>query len=246
MEKRTVCRRRWKKYFPWSFRHRKVAILLVECGMCLLLFVVFLSERGGVFPTNAQAGKAWEEETKKVAITFDDGPHPIYTKQLLDGLDERGVKATFFVTGINAERYPEIIREISRQGHLIGNHTYYHTQLTGGNLETFKEEIFKTNELLKELTGEEILYIRPPYGSWNKAVEKDLNMFPVLWSVDPLDWCSTSVSCIVQSVMAKVRENDVILLHDHYPSTVTAALKIVDKLTAQGYRFVTVDEILFD
>lgn len=185
-------------------------------------------------------------DSKKIALTFDDGPHPYYTHQLLKGLKERNVKATFFITGQNVEAYPDIVKEIYEDGHLIGNHTYSHIQLTNKNEESFKQEIIKTNEVIREVTGEDTIYIRPPYGSWNKEFEKELNMFPVLWTIDPLDWCSSDVSCIVNTVCAKAGENDIILMHDQYKTTVTAALKIVDKLSEEGYEFVTVDELLFD
>ena len=153
---------------------------------------------------------------------------------------------TFFITGKSAEAYPEIVREIYEDGHLIGNHTYNHTQLSSRNREKFKEEIIKTNEVIKEITGEDTIYIRPPYGSWNKEFEKELNMFPVLWTIDPLDWCSSNVSCIVNTVCSKAEENAIILMHDQYKTTVTAALEIVDQLQKEGYEFVTVDELLFD
>lgn len=127
------------------------------------------------------------EDVKKIAITFDDGPHPSYTEQLLDGLKERGIPATFFVTGEHAELHPDIIERMFKEGHLIGNHTYSHIQLTKNNREKFKDELVRTNEILKEITGEEVQYVRPPYGSWDKSFEKELNMFPVLWTVDTLD-----------------------------------------------------------
>ncbi|MDE5907309.1 MAG: polysaccharide deacetylase family protein [Lachnospiraceae bacterium] len=192
-------------------------------------------------------GRSFESrDSKKIALTFDDGPHPYYTEQLLRGLKERNVKVTFFITGKSAEAYPEIVRAIYEDDHLIGNHTYNHTQLSSRNREKFKEEIIKTNEVIKEITGEDTIYIRPPYGSWNKEFEKELNMFPVLWTIDPLDWCSSNVSCIVDTVCAKAEENAIILMHDQYKTTVTAALEIVDRLQAEGYEFVTVDELLFD
>lgn len=191
-------------------------------------------------------GGAQEEDVRKIAITFDDGPHPHYTEQLLDGLKERGVVATFFVTGEHAELHPDIIRRMQEDGHLIGNHTYSHIQLTRSNREIFKEELIKTNEILEEITGEEVQYVRPPYGSWDKSFEKELNMFPVLWNVDPLDWCSGNVSCIVEKIVNKAGENDIILMHDYYDTSVTAALEAIDELMEKGYTFVTVEEILFD
>ena len=185
-------------------------------------------------------------DVRKVAITFDDGPHPSYTEQLLDGLKERGVHATFFVTGEHAELHPDIIKRMQEEGHLIGNHTYSHIQLRKGNREAFKEELIKTNEIIKEITGEEVEFVRPPYGSWDKSFEKELNMFPVLWNVDPLDWSSSNVSRIVEKIVSKTGENDIILMHDYYDTSVTAALQAIDELMEKGYTFVTVDEILFD
>lgn len=186
------------------------------------------------------------DSPKKIALTFDDGPHPYYTQQLLDGLKERDARASFFVMGKQAEAYPDLILRMQTEGHLIGNHTYSHLQLGKGNRETFKSELIKTNELLLEITGEEPQYVRPPYGSWDKSFESELTMIPVLWTIDPMDWCSSDVDGIVQKVTRKAEENAVILMHDEYKSSVTAALQIVDILQKQGYEFVTVDEILFD
>ena len=197
--------------------------------------------------TLADAGYEDEAPYKgKVALTFDDGPHPVCTPQLLDGLKKRDVKVTFFVTGENVESYPEIVKRASEEGHHIGNHTFHHVQLTAANSDDFKKEIISTNDIIQEVTGKETSFIRPPYGSWDKKYEKELNMFPVLWDVDPLDWCSTNVDKIVRSVLAGTKENSIILMHDSYDSTVTAALQVVDILKAEGYEFVTVDEILFD
>lgn len=127
------------------------------------------------------------ESGKKIALTFDDGPHPDYTAQLLDGLHKRGVKATFFVTGEHAELHPEIIKRMSEEGHIVGNHTYSHIQLKDSNKEEFKKELIKTNEIITGITGEEVLYVRPPYGTWDKKFETELNMFPVLWNVEALE-----------------------------------------------------------
>lgn len=187
-----------------------------------------------------------ETETRKIALTFDDGPHPYYTEQLLDGLKKRNVCVTFFVTGEHAELYPDIIARMEEEGHLIGNHTYSHMQLKSGSLEAFKEELVKTNEIISGITGEEVLFVRPPYGTWEKSLEAELNMFPVLWTIDPLDWCSSNPDGITRKVLSKAKENSIILMHDSYPSTVTAALRVIDELQKQGYEFVTVDEILFD
>ncbi len=200
----------------------------------------------GSAPEGSGRYQAEGEGLKKIALTFDDGPHPYYTKQLLDGLKEREVHVTFFVTGEHAELHPDIIERMHEDGHLIGNHTYSHLQLKKSNRDNFKEELIKTNKIIGDIIKEDVEFVRPPYGSWDKSFEKELNMFPVLWTVDPLDWCSSNVSCITEKVLDKVGENDIILMHDYYESTVTAALKIVDELKREGYEFVTVEEILFD
>lgn len=191
--------------------------------------------------------ETWENEAvKKIALTFDDGPHPYYTEQLLDGLKERSVVATFFVTGEHAVLHSDVIKRMNEEGHLIGNHTYSHMQLNNANKEEYKEELVATSEVIEEIIGEEVIYVRPPYGTWDKSFETELNMIPVLWTIDPLDWCSDNVSCITKRVVEKAEENDIILMHDYYDTTVTAALKIVDELLEEGYTFVTVEEILFD
>ena len=164
----------------------------------------------------------------------------------MDGLKKRGVKATFFVTGEHASLHPEVIERMDEEGHLIGNHTYSHIQLKSSNREKFKEELVKTNEVIEGITGKEVVFVRPPYGTWDKSFEAELNMIPVLWTVDPLDWCSKNAGCVVDKVVNKAKENDIILMHDYYASTVTAALEIVDELQEEGYEFVTVEEILFD
>lgn len=225
-----------------DLKKRILSCLILLAGLGLVCLVGYRNQK----KLEAMGNDVNGRDNKKIALTFDDGPHPYYTRQLLKGLKERNAKATFFLTGKNVEAYPDIVKEMYEDGHLIGNHTYNHTQLSSRNEEEFKQEIIKTNEVIKEVTGEDTIYIRPPYGSWNKEFEKELSMFPVLWTVDPLDWCSSDVSCIVKNVCSKVDENDIILMHDQYKTTVTAALKIVDRLTEEGYEFVTVDELMFD
>lgn len=225
-----------------SLKKRILSCLILLAGLGIVCLIGYFSQK----KMETMGNNVKSIDSKKIALTFDDGPHPYYTRQLLKGLREREVKATFFIIGKSVDAYPEIVKEIYEDGHLIGNHTYNHTQLTSQNAEKFKEEIIRTNEVIKEVTGEDTIFIRPPYGSWNKEFEKELNMFPVLWNIDPLDWCSSDASCIVRNVCSKVDEDDIILMHDQYKTTVTAALKIVDRLKEEGYEFVTVDELLFD
>lgn len=220
-------------------------ILCLDLMLCLLLFCAY-GARKAEHEAEVLCNADVKAEYKKIALTFDDGPHPYYTEELLDGLKERGAHATFFVTGEHAKLHPDVLKRMQEEGHLIGNHTYSHIQLTSKNREKFKQELIDTNAVIQEITGEEVEYVRPPYGSWDKSFEKELNMFPVLWTVDPLDWCSSNVSCITERVVSKVKENDIILMHDYFDTSVTAALKVIDRLAEEGYTFVTVEEILFD
>ena len=233
-----------------KMRKTLVGILVFDMIMGMLCLWAGGKRQDTTAPASQEVstGKITGEEdvVKKIALTFDDGPHPRYTEQLLDGLKERNVVATFFVTGENAQNYPNIIRREQEEGHLIGNHTYSHIQLTSGNRETFREELVKTNEILENITGEKVSFVRPPYGSWDKSFEKELNMFPVLWNIDPLDWCSHNAECIAAKVVENAGDGDIILMHDYYDTSVTAALEVVDVLQKRGFQFVTVEEILVD
>jgi peptidoglycan/xylan/chitin deacetylase (PgdA/CDA1 family) len=184
------------------------------------------------------------DNAKKVALTFDDGPHPKYTQQLLDGLKERNVKVTFFIIGKNAEKNPDIVKNIYADGHLIGNHTYSHVQLKTLSKENQCLEITKTNELLYNITGEYPQFIRPTFGEWDKRLECGMDMIPVLWSVDTLDWTTENVGKIVKKGTKNIKDGDIILMHDYYETSVIAAFQIIDQLQSEGFEFVTVDEII--
>ena len=183
------------------------------------------------------------EPGPRIALTFDDGPGP-YTECLLDGLKERGVKASFFLIGRSVKEYPEAVKRMEEEGHLIGNHTYSHVKLKGLSPEETRREIQKTDEVVYEITGKHVAYLRPPFGEWEEDLELTYPVLPVMWTVDPLDWTTENVEEIVDRVVTQAGENDMILLHDCYDSSVEAALQIVDRLLAEGFDFVRVDELL--
>lgn len=183
------------------------------------------------------------EPGPRIALTFDDGPGP-YTECLLDGLKERGVKASFFLIGRSVKEYPEAVKRMEEEGHLIGNHTYNHVKLKGLSPEETRREIQKTDEAVYEITGKHVAYLRPPFGEWEEDLELTYPVLPVMWTVDPLDWTTENVEEIVDRVVTQAGENDMILLHDCYDSSVEAALQIVDRLLAEGFDFVRVDELL--
>jgi len=212
-----------------------VAVLLTTLGV--LLAPQFLVEQ----PANAYA-----VTEKRVAITFDDGPNPNYTAELLEGLKERGVVATFFLLGVEIEKYPEIVEKIYGDGHLIGTHSYQHVNLCNLTDEKAVEQVVKTNKLIEDITGERPLFIRPPFGCWKKGLDYETTMIEVLWDVDPLDWNTDNTGVIVKRVLKSIEDGDIILLHDASESSVEAALQIVDQLQDEGYLFVTVDELVLN
>ena len=185
-------------------------------------------------------------EAPKIALTFDDGPSAAWTPALLDGLKERGVKATFFLIGENADKNPEIVKRMAEEGHLIGNHTYHHVELTKVSENEARLELADTSAVIVRITGKEPEYMRPPFGAWQRKLEQEIQMLPVLWTIDPLDWTTENQDEIVNKVVTEAEENDIILLHDCYASSVEAALRIVDILQREGYEFVTVDRLLID
>lgn len=185
-------------------------------------------------------------EPPKIALTFDDGPSPHYTPKLLDGLKERGVKATFFLIGKNAEKNPDLVKRIYDEGHLVGNHTYSHVEITKVTDEVAREEIEKTNAVINAITGGSVEFVRPPFGLWQRDLELNLQVIPVMWTIDPLDWTTKNTEEIVNKVVTKAEENDIILLHDCYDTSVYAALRIVDALKEKGFEFVTVDELIMN
>ena len=186
------------------------------------------------------------EEPPKIAITFDDGPSSQCTGRLLDGLKERNVKATFFLIGENAKENPELVKRLDEEGHLIGNHTYHHVEITKVSDEEAKKEILDTNKVITSITGKSVEYMRPPFGLWQRNLEMEIEVLPVMWTIDPLDWTTENVDEIVNKVVTEAEENDIILLHDCYLSSVEAALRIIDILQERGFEFVTVDELLIN
>lgn len=192
-------------------------------------------------PSESAAGQDIE-----IAFTFDDGPHPVWTKKLLDGLKERGIKATFFVIGQSAEQYPGLVQRMIDEGNQVGNHTYSHVQLTACDEKSALEEIRKTQEVIYRASGFQPLYIRPPFGSWNEKLQEETSLEAVLWDVDPYDWKVQNTDAVVKSILQQTEDGSIILLHDVYETSVEAALKTADIFLERGYRFCTVDEIMIE
>lgn len=232
----------------------------ISLGVILGVFLFFVGQgtaflaqetwgRGG----GKQAQKVYSAEEpgsegsrKMVALTFDDGPHEKWTPLLLEGLEERGVKATFFLMGENIAGNEEIVKKMSEAGHLIGNHSFKHVQLTKAGTDDVCASFEKTGDIIEELTGSRPQYVRPPYGDWNEDLECRTNLTTVLWDVDSLDWSYKNRRRVVNKVCREVEDGDIILMHDIFQSSQEAALEIIDRLQAEGWQFVTVDELMID
>jgi peptidoglycan-N-acetylglucosamine deacetylase len=188
---------------------------------------------------------------KKVALTFDDGPDRNYTNQILDILKQEHVSATFFVVGYMAQAYPDVLQRIDQEGHIIGNHSWNHPQFTKLSSAKVNGQIKRTNEVIKQVIAKEPILLRPPYGSIQQGLAKELNQkgFKVInWSVDTLDWKKRKPNSILKTVKRQMRPGGIILQHSaggpQLKSTVEALPDIIAYLKRNQYEFVTVDELL--
>lgn len=189
-------------------------------------------------------------EDKKIALTFDDGPHYKYTDRILDILESYGVKATFFVIGANAERYPEKVKRIVSDGHEIGNHTYSHPHLKSISDEELQAEIKKASDVIGKITDKTPILFRPPEGFCGKNianVAKKCGCSVILWSHDTRDWAHTPSGEISKKILDGVKGGDIILFHDFItPDTPTpdALQTVIPVLKERGYEFLTVSELI--
>ena len=168
---------------------------------------------------------------KYTALTFDDGPNTKYTKPLLDGLRERGIRVTFFLVGECIDGNEDLVKQMAKDGHLIGVHCMTHKDLTKEKLSDAAKELWAAREKIRAVTGTLPEYVRPPYGNWN---------------VDSIDWRLKNTEKVTAKVVKDTEDGDIILMHDEFKTSVEAAFRIIDNLTAKGYTFVTVDELMVD
>ncbi|MFS8039067.1 polysaccharide deacetylase family protein [Xanthobacter sp. AM11] len=199
-------------------------------------------------PQNLVAYSACNVDGKYIAITFDDGPNPETTPRLLKMMEQRGIKATFFVLGSRAVAEPGIIRQMQAQGHEVANHSWNHPQLPKIPLAAADKQIADTNATITQITGKAPTFVRPPYGAMTPALrahlrEKFGSTF-IYWSVDPLDWKDRNPQLIHDRIVSNVHPGAIILVHDIHPTTVDAMPKTFDDLLAKGYKFVTVSELI--
>ncbi|UOQ48770.1 polysaccharide deacetylase family protein [Gracilibacillus caseinilyticus] len=183
------------------------------------------------------------DDAKKVAITFDDGPHPENTLEILDILDQYEMKATFFMLGSRVDFYPDIAREVAKRGHEIGNHTWHHKDLTTVGKAKIKEEVQSTADVIKEATGEAPTAFRPPYGAINDEIRSVVDLDSTLWTIDTEDWKSHDPDAILQMVKDTIEDGSIILMHDIHSTTVDGFKKVAAYLKQEGYYAVTVSQL---
>ena len=231
-----------------------------------ILIIMFLSLI--LSPTISSAGIKSREEYEKtghvfwefninkrlVAITFDDGPHPVFTPQILDLLAKYNAKATFFVTGKKVEMYPNIIIRQLKEGHEIGNHTFHH--FSKNTISSFKLslELDKTNNIFKKLTGKRMNLYRPVQGVYNDviintATKKGYDVIMWSWDQDPKDWRNPSSIQIANHIIKNITPGDIILLHDwgnlNKSQTVQALESVLKYLKENNYKCVTISELMY-
>lgn len=233
-------------FLLFSSVYRRTQFLTSLAGPGMLSLVKQASAKATAFEdfsTDTTAGLP-VEEPPRIALTFDDGPNARYTPMLLDELKKRNIRASFFLIGENIEGNEDILLQMRKDGHLIGNHTWDHVQLDKIPAEKARLEIEKTNNRIYEASGIYPSYVRPPFGAWIKDMELSVTMLPVFWDVDTLDWQSKNIDSILSIAQKQVHDGSIILMHDSYQTSVDAALKIADLFTEKGYVFVTADQLL--
>lgn len=193
-----------------------------------------------------------------VAITFDDGPNPLYTPRILDILREKGVKATFFVVGLHVKKYPDIAKRIVNEGHDIGNHTYTHKDLVPSTRRMVLAQAHKTSQVIERVTGTSSNLFRPPRGIYSSAVRRLLvdeeGYRFILWTVSSIDWRKISPKAILRRIARHTRPGAILLFHDSgalirregasRENTVESLPMVIDHLRSKGYEIVPVSEML--
>ncbi len=184
-----------------------------------------------------------------VALTFDDGPHDVFTPRLLDTLKARNIKATFFMVGQNANEHPHIVKRIAEEGHEVANHSWSHPSLSGMSQPSVDSQLKRTHDAILAGCGVAPVVYRPPYGNirltQRKHIMDTLGYPTIIWDVDPQDWQPPrTVKKVYDRVLAQTKPGSIILCHDIHEATVDAMPATIDALLAKGFQFVTVTQLI--
>ncbi|MGI6166534.1 MAG: polysaccharide deacetylase family protein [Eubacteriales bacterium] len=223
----------------------KRLVCLVTAALLVVLAVLSASAQD----SSIVVFKKKIENPKIIALTFDDGPHPRHTMEILDILRKYDVRATFFVVGEKAGYYPDVLRRIVKEGHEIGNHTFSHKCFKNLTASQMKSEIERCDNLLNEICGYKTKLFRPPEGVLPGSIYryiKDENYTVILWNIDTRDWAGTPAEAMLKNIKENVSSGDIILMHDYTRRghTVEALKMIIPYLIDEGYKFVTISELL--
>ncbi len=178
-----------------------------------------------------------------IALTFDDGPYTRSTIPILNTLEEHNVVATFFVLGNRVNRHKDIIKRMAANGNEIGNHSYNHKDLTILTSKQVKSQIDMTQNAISKVVGSKPKIMRPTYGAFDNALKAQAKMPLILWSIDSMDWKSKDAEKIIELILSKVKDGDIILMHDIFEATAEAIEYLVPELINRGFELVTVSEL---
>ncbi len=184
-----------------------------------------------------------------VALTFDDGPNPTYTPELLHYLKENNIPATFFLLGENIEKNKPIVIEMAELGFEIGNHSYDHADLSKADEQKIVLQLKNTSDLIEQATGVRPVLMRPPYGATGKTMYRiceEMNLNVVLWSVDTNDWKQKSADSVLPVVEKELQGGAIVLMHDRLSITMDEVKRVVELVKQRGYKFVTVSELIHE
>ena len=227
---------------------------LIAAGLAMATFTIFFDQavivrKGTIYHINTL--------DKVVALTFDDGPSPVWTPKILDELKKTGIKATFFMIGEHVEKYPDVARRVAEEGHEIGNHTIDHHVLVYYKMDELEKEIKDNEKIIKTITGQTTRYFRPPK-AWLTAKEKkkirEMGYKTVLWTLNSKDWVTFDDKYIIRYILNHIKPGDIILFHDsggvftaeggNRNETVKTIAQLTQKLKEKGYSFVTITDLL--
>ena len=232
--------------FLCTFRNKPFRILFFT--VCITVLSILPAT--GYSPPRGGVHRSVETNKKQIAITFDDGPHPYQTKEILQILDRYGVKATFFMVGVNVRNYPDVAKEVIKRGHEVGNHTFTHSHLDLLDQSSVFDELARCEGTLEELCEYRPHLFRPPEGAITDHVLQcahDGDYEIVLWSIDTRDWEIKNAERIVECVLSQIKSGDIILMHDYIgrgTQTPQALERLLPELIAKGFEPVTVSQLI--
>nr|WP_125143659.1 polysaccharide deacetylase family protein [Clostridium transplantifaecale] len=189
-------------------------------------------------------GRYIDPSKPMIALTFDDGPYAPVGNRIMDSMEKYNGRATFFVVGNRVADYKTEIKRMHDNGHEIANHTYDHKYLNRLSADEIVSQVELCNQAVAAITGESPRLVRLPGGSKNSTVLDNVHYPIILWNIDTLDWKTKSADKAAEAVLGKVKDGDIILMHELYNSSGDAAVRIIPALSEQGYQFVTVSELI--